>query len=125
LNSEITVSLILKNKKYSETAGDDSLGLMKSDLLMSALLEGKNDKDSTYKPVNTVTATHTKVINCPQREQYCDPVTVAYLSYIPYNQYQLSIQLLNVKQLYAFGMLDDYVEIQVINSLLIYTMLSK
>lgn len=109
LNQEVTISLIFKNKLYKS---ENSLGIAKNDVEMSAILMGKNSKEATFKPVNKVNQTQRKTITCRQRTMYCDPLIIAYLNYIPYNQYQLSVSLLNMQSLYEYGLFDDYVMIE-------------
>jgi len=111
LNQEITVTLTLRNAMYSSIVGDSSMGLTKSDLLVTARLEGKEPKSSNFSSIHKISS-QSKVMRCPQRQAYCDPIVVVYLTYVPYSQFRVHISLDNMGDLYENGMMMDYAKIE-------------
>jgi hypothetical protein len=113
LNQQLSISLILKNKFYNTSVGGFSMGFTKGDLAVHTVFEGRNaGGNNSWIPLNKYTSSYTQVLRCPQRSEYCMPITVAFLNYVPYSQYKISIALMNSAELYNDGMLDTYAMIQ-------------
>jgi len=88
-SQQMIVFMTLHNKQSS--AG------LNAQLTIMVTITGSNanpNTNATYKPVSV--STHTRTINCPSGQLYCNNITLIQLVNIQYNFYNFSVQLMGI-----------------------------
>jgi len=87
LNQELWLIARIENKQYNTTG-------MQFELVVHLSVAGRNSEDDQWKTVLAYDE-HTKDLNCPQKYQYCDDITIAHQAFISYSMYQFNISFVN------------------------------